>query len=70
VLDEELTAVTIQLIEDDHGHATLVVHGEPEVVTELAKVVTLILAADADHVSILEPDGTETPLEEDLASSS
>lgn len=62
-----MTAVVIKVEEDDHGHATLLVHGEPEIIMELATALTLILAADAEQIII--PDGPAEE-EEDLASSS
>lgn len=57
----------IKVEEDDHGHATLLVHGEPEIIQEVAAAVTLLLAADAEKIII--PGEDEDP-EEDLASSS
>lgn len=65
--------MVIKVEEDDHGHATLLVHGEPEIVQLLAATVTMLLAADADAVLTPEEfeeltEGDES--EEDLASSS
>jgi hypothetical protein len=63
--------VIIRVEEDDHGHATLLVHGEPEIIQEVALAVTLLLAADADQVFL--PDAAEVDEqqdEEDIASSS
>lgn len=66
-----MEAVVIKVVEDDHGHATLMVHGEPDFIMELAQILTLILASEAEQVIL--PDG-ELPLpgedEEDLGSSS
>jgi hypothetical protein len=64
-----MTAVTIALEMDDHGHATLHVHGEPEIIQEVATAVTLLLAAEADHVIIPSLDEGDEE-DEDLASSS
>lgn len=62
----------IKVEEDDHGHATLLVHGEPEIIQLLAATVTLLLAEEADAVmtpeEFAEEFGGED--EEDLASSS
>lgn len=40
---------------DDHGHSTLIVHGDPEVVAEVMVAVTLLLGAAADSVELSEP---------------
>ena len=63
-----MTAVVIKLELDDHGHATLLVHGEPEIIQELATAVTLLLAADAEQIIIADVEKDEE--DEDLASSS
>lgn len=62
--------MVIKVEEDDHGHATLLVHGEPEIIQEVATAVTLLLAAEADHVIIPDLDENGADPEEDLASSS
>ena len=61
--------MVIKLEEDDHGHATLLVHGEPEIIKQLAAAVTLLLAADAEEIIIPDAESVEEA-EEDLASSS
>jgi hypothetical protein len=61
--------VVIKVELDDHGHATLLVHGEPEIIQEVATAVTLLLAADAEQIIIPDGDPGEES-EEDLASSS
>jgi len=63
--------VVVKVELDDHGHATLIVHGEPEIIQSVAAAVTLILAVDAEE--ILTPEEFEERLneeDEDLASSS
>lgn len=63
--------MVIKVEDDDHGHATLHVHGEPEIIYLVAQAVTMMLAAEAD--AVLTPEefadlaGDD---EEDLASSS
>lgn len=69
-MDEDLTQVVIRVEMDDHGHATLLVHGEPEIITELATAVTLLLAEDAESLQIIGPEELVSEEDEDLASSS
>lgn len=47
---EETDAIIIRVEEhegEDEGHSTLVVHGDSEIILQLAKLVTLTLAAGA-----------------------
>ena len=59
--------MVVKIEEDDHGHATLLVHGEPEIIQEVAAAVVLLLAADAEKI-VMPGEGNEE--DEDLASSS
>ena len=61
--------MTIKVVEDDHGHATLMVHGEPDIITLVATTVTLLLASEADHIVLPDEGGADTEPEEDIAES-
>lgn len=42
--------------QDDHGHATLLVHGEPDIIALVATAVTLLLANEAEDISLIDPE--------------
>lgn len=63
-MENEAGVVVVRYEElDDHGHSTLVFHGEPEVVAEIMGMSLLILGAGADSVTVVDPDGDEGLLE-------
>ncbi|MDE2103115.1 MAG: hypothetical protein KGL39_38070 [Patescibacteria group bacterium] len=45
---------------DDHGHSTLVVHGEPEIVSGLLALVVITLGVAAEDVLVADPETGET----------
>jgi len=47
---EDTEKVVLAVQEDDHGHMTLIIHGEPEIISELAEAVVVLIATMADIV--------------------
>jgi hypothetical protein len=50
--------------EDDHGHSTLIFHGEPDVVAAIMASALLVLAAAAEDVERVELGEDESGLAE------